>query len=69
MILVKCLFFTDTQCHADEAAKAVKVTYKDLKKPLLLTIDEAIAAKSFFNPQANPVKKGDADSKGFCMGA
>lgn len=51
--------FADTQRHADEAAKAVKVTYKE-QKPLILTIDEAIAAKSFFDPQAKPLKKGDA---------
>ena len=54
--------FADTQRHADEAAKAVIVTYKDLKKPLILTIDDAIAAKSFFDPNAQTVKKGDADS-------
>ena len=51
--------FADTQRHADEAAKAVKVTYKE-QKPLILTIDEAIAAKSFFDPQAKTLKKGDA---------
>lgn len=56
------LLFPDTQRHADEAAKAVAVTYKE-QKPLLLTIDEAIAAKSFFDPQAKTVKKGDADCK------
>ncbi|CAH3170659.1 unnamed protein product [Porites lobata] len=53
------LIIADTQRHADEAAKAVKVTYKE-QKPLILTIDEAIAAKSFFDPQAKPLKKGDA---------
>ena len=37
----------------------MKVTYKE-QKPLILTIDEAIAAKSFFDPQAKPLKKGDA---------
>ena len=38
------------------------VTYKD-QKPLLLTIDEAVAAKSFFDPGAKGLKKGDAASK------
>ena len=52
---------TDTQRHADEAVKAVKVTYKD-QQPLLLTIDEAVAAKSFFDPQAKTLKKGDPES-------
>ena len=40
----------------------MKVTYKD-QKPLLLTIDEAVAAKSFFDPQAKTLKKGDPDSE------
>jgi len=55
------LLTTDTQRHADDAVKAVKVTYKD-QKPLLLTIDEAVAAKSFFDPQAKTLKKGDPES-------
>ena len=42
----------------------MKVTYKD-QQPPLLTIDEAVAAKSFFDPQAKTVTvtKGDADGK------
>ena len=52
---------TDTQRHADEAVKAVKVTYKD-QEPPLLTIDEAVAAKSFFDPQAKTLTKGDPES-------
>ena len=59
---MKCFMFADTQRHADEAAKAVKVTYKE-QKPLILTIDEAIAAKSFFDPQAKTLTKGDAAGK------
>nr|XP_058949586.1 xanthine dehydrogenase/oxidase-like isoform X1 [Pocillopora verrucosa] len=51
----------DTQRHADEAAKAVKVTYKD-QEPPLLTIDEAVAAESFFDPQAKTITKGDAET-------
>ena len=56
------IFTSDTQRHADEAAKAVKVTYKD-QEPPLLTIDEAVAAESFFDPQAKTITKGDAESK------
>ncbi|KAL9979239.1 hypothetical protein ACROYT_G016871 [Oculina patagonica] len=55
------VIIADTQRHADEAAKAVIVTYKDQKTPLL-TIDEAVAAKSFFDPHGKPLKKGDAES-------
>ena len=40
----------------------MKVTYKD-QQPPLLTIDEAVAAKSFFDPQAKTITKGDADGK------
>lgn len=50
------IFTADTQRHADEAAKAVKVTYKD-QEPPLLTIDEAVAAESFFDPQAKTITK------------
>jgi len=56
------IIVADTQRHADEAAKAVRVTYKE-QKPPILTIDEAIATKSFFDPQAKTLTKGDADSK------
>ncbi|XP_015777058.1 PREDICTED: indole-3-acetaldehyde oxidase-like [Acropora digitifera] len=55
------IIVADTQRHADEAAKAVRVTYKE-QKPPILTIDEAIAAKSFFDPQAKTLTKGDADT-------
>lgn len=55
------LIIADTQRHADEAVRAVKIAYKD-QQPLILTIDEAIAAKSFFDPQAQPIKKGDAET-------
>ena len=54
--------FSDTQRHADEAAKVVSVTYKD-PQPLILTIDEAIAAKSYLPPQANTLLVGDPDGK------
>ncbi|KAI8484808.1 hypothetical protein Bbelb_374050 [Branchiostoma belcheri] len=39
----------DTQSHADAMAEAVKVTYTDLKPPIL-TIQDAIAAESFHYP-------------------
>ncbi|XP_019627736.1 PREDICTED: xanthine dehydrogenase/oxidase-like [Branchiostoma belcheri] len=39
----------DTQSHADAMAEAVKVTYTDLKPPIL-TIHDAIAAESFHYP-------------------
>ncbi|CAL8284972.1 unnamed protein product, partial [Gadus morhua 'NCC'] len=39
----------DTQLHAQRAARAVKVSYQDLS-PLILTIQEAIAAQSFYQP-------------------
>ncbi|KAJ7388015.1 hypothetical protein OS493_040376, partial [Desmophyllum pertusum] len=55
------LIIADTQRHADEAVKSVTVTYKE-QKPPLLTINEAVAAKSFFDPQAKPLKKGDPDT-------
>ena len=45
---------TDTQGLADQAAKVVKVTYKDCK-PLILTIAQAIEAKSFAPPMTPPM--------------
>jgi hypothetical protein len=40
----------------------VKVTYKEIK-PQILTIPQAIAAKSFFPPTAQPLVVGDAEGK------
>ena len=63
--------FVDTQRHADEAAKAVKIVYKE-QKPLILTIDQAIEANSFFDVNAveytskapdTTLKKGDVDGR------
>lgn len=56
------MVIADTQIHADEIAKAVTVSYKTLGKPIL-TIKDAIAAKSFFNipGEGDPVKIGDAE--------
>ncbi len=39
----------DTKQHAQAAAKAVEIEYEDL--PYILTIDEAIAADSYFKPR------------------
>ncbi|KAK3726979.1 hypothetical protein QZH41_014709, partial [Actinostola sp. cb2023] len=54
------LIVADTQRHADEAALVVKVTYKEIKTPIL-TIPQAIAAKSFFPSVADPLVVGDAE--------
>jgi xanthine dehydrogenase/oxidase len=49
----------DTKAHAQAAAKAVVIEYEDM--PYILTIDEAIAAQSFFKPR--PVlHRGDPDN-------
>ncbi|PKY00437.1 xanthine dehydrogenase [Aspergillus campestris IBT 28561] len=51
------LVYADTALKAQEAAKAVKIEYEDL--PAILTIDEAIEAKSFFN-HGKELRKGAA---------
>ncbi|XP_035691294.1 xanthine dehydrogenase-like [Branchiostoma floridae] len=51
------LVIADTQVHADAMAKAVQVTYTDMKPPIL-TIQDAIATKSF-HPNVKEVVKGD----------
>ena len=50
----------DTQEHANQMAKAVNVKYESSGKPIL-TIQEAIAANSFFPGTDKPVNIGDAD--------
>ena len=71
MVTLDKFTFVDTQRHADEAAKAVKIVYKE-QKPPILTIDEAIKANSFFDVNAveytskapdTALKKGDADGR------
>lgn len=71
MVALDKFTFVDTQRHADEAAKAVKIVYKEQKSPIL-TIDEAIKANSFFDVNAveytskapdTALKKGDADGR------
>ncbi|CAH1253092.1 XDH [Branchiostoma lanceolatum] len=59
------LVIADTQAHADVIAKAVLVTYTDIKPPIL-SIHDAIAAESF-HPNVTELVKGDA--KGALAGA
>ncbi|OOF93955.1 hypothetical protein ASPCADRAFT_172899 [Aspergillus carbonarius ITEM 5010] len=49
------LVYAETALQAQAAARAVKVVYEDL--PPILTIDEAIAANSFF-PHGKELRKG-----------
>ncbi|KAL2824283.1 molybdopterin binding aldehyde oxidase/xanthine dehydrogenase [Aspergillus cavernicola] len=49
------LVYAESALAAQAAAKAVKVVYEDL--PVILTIDEAIAAKSFF-PHGKELRRG-----------
>ncbi|KAL4623910.1 xanthine dehydrogenase/oxidase isoform X1 [Arapaima gigas] len=51
----------DTQAHAQRAAKAVKITYKELKP--VVTIQEAISCKSFYEPRRK-IEQGNIE-KGF----
>ncbi|KAE8449862.1 hypothetical protein EG329_007339 [Mollisiaceae sp. DMI_Dod_QoI] len=51
------LVYAETALRAQAAARAVKIVYEDL--PIILTIDEAIAAKSFFK-HGKILKKGIA---------
>ncbi|KAI4895470.1 hypothetical protein NFI96_023969, partial [Prochilodus magdalenae] len=52
----------DTQAHAQRAAKAVKIHYEDLQ-PVIVTIQDAIANQSFYEP-VRVIEKGDL-AKGF----
>uniref|UniRef100_A0A3Q3LRE0 Xanthine dehydrogenase/oxidase n=1 Tax=Labrus bergylta TaxID=56723 RepID=A0A3Q3LRE0_9LABR len=49
----------DTQLHAQRAAKAVRVQYEELQP--IITIQEAIAAKSFYQP-IRTIQKGDLEA-------
>jgi xanthine dehydrogenase/oxidase len=51
------MVYAETQLQAQAAARAVKIVYEDL--PTILTIDEAIEAKSFFK-HGKILKKGIA---------
>uniref|UniRef100_A0A8C4EZL1 Xanthine dehydrogenase n=1 Tax=Dicentrarchus labrax TaxID=13489 RepID=A0A8C4EZL1_DICLA len=48
----------DTQLHAQRAAKAVRIQYEEL--PAVVTIQEAIAAQSFYQP-IRTIQKGDLE--------
>uniref|UniRef100_A0A3B3RQ69 Xanthine dehydrogenase/oxidase n=1 Tax=Paramormyrops kingsleyae TaxID=1676925 RepID=A0A3B3RQ69_9TELE len=48
----------DTQAHAQRAAKSVKISYKELKP--IITIQEAIECKSFYQP-VRSIKKGNLE--------
>ena len=58
------MVIADTQEHANQMAKAVKIQHKSLSKPIL-TIKDAIAAKSFFplSGSSSLNKVGNADGK------
>nr|XP_046237719.1 xanthine dehydrogenase/oxidase isoform X2 [Scatophagus argus] len=49
----------DTQLHAQRAAKAVKIQYEELQP--IVTIQEAIAAQSFYQP-IRTIQKGDLEA-------
>uniref|UniRef100_A0A8D8Y3K1 xanthine dehydrogenase n=1 Tax=Cacopsylla melanoneura TaxID=428564 RepID=A0A8D8Y3K1_9HEMI len=51
----------DNQLIAQRAAQLVKVTYEDL--PAILTIEEAIEHKSFFNLDPNVYQRGNVDEE------
>uniref|UniRef100_A0A8C2DWI3 xanthine dehydrogenase n=1 Tax=Cyprinus carpio TaxID=7962 RepID=A0A8C2DWI3_CYPCA len=52
----------DTQAHAQRAAKAVKISYEELH-PVIVTIQDAIANKSFYQP-VRSMERGDV-AQGF----
>jgi xanthine dehydrogenase/oxidase len=54
------LILIDTQSLADEAAGKVKITYTDVKTPII-TIQDAIDAKSFFSDEIVDQVFGDPD--------
>ncbi len=54
----------DTKRNAQAAAHKVKIDYEDL--PHILTIDEAIAAQSFFQPRP-VIHRGDSDEAGWAQ--
>uniref|UniRef100_A0A671RAV7 Xanthine dehydrogenase/oxidase-like n=1 Tax=Sinocyclocheilus anshuiensis TaxID=1608454 RepID=A0A671RAV7_9TELE len=52
----------DTQAHAQRAAKDVKISYEELQ-PVIVTIQDAIANKSFYQP-VRSIERGDV-AQGF----
>lgn len=61
--------YLETQSIADKAAEKVEITYTECKKPII-TIEDAINAKSFFTDETVNCTYGDTDSKNFllCIG-
>ena len=55
-------YYADTEGIANTAAGAVKITYSDVKPPIL-TIQDAIQKKSFFPQPTKDLLVGDAESK------
>ncbi len=55
------MVIADTQQHADQMAKAVNVKYGETTGKLILTIEDAITAKSFYPTNEAPVSIGNAD--------
>ncbi|KAM9836215.1 xanthine dehydrogenase/oxidase [Aulostomus maculatus] len=49
----------DTQLHAQRAAKAIRVEYEELQP--IVTVQEAIAARSFYQP-IRTIQKGDLEA-------
>ena len=56
------MVLADTQAHADAAVKLVTATYSN-QQPLVLTIEDAIAAKSFFDDSVPVLKFGEDITK------
>ncbi|MEJ1271920.1 shugoshin 2A [Cricetulus griseus] len=54
-----CAVIADSETHAKQAAKRVKIVYQDLE-PLILTIEEAIQNKSFYGSERK-LQCGDID--------
>nr|QEO19119.1 rosy [Mesovelia mulsanti] len=48
------------QATAQKASKLVKIKYEDIK-PVIITIDEAINAKSFFRSTPKTIKRGNSE--------
>jgi xanthine dehydrogenase large subunit len=55
------LVIAESYLEASEAAKAVKITYKNFEKPILNIMD-AIKANSYFDPPVADFIIGDAES-------
>eukprot|EP00730_Choanoeca_flexa_P003145 TRINITY_DN11305_c0_g1_i3.p1 TRINITY_DN11305_c0_g1~~TRINITY_DN11305_c0_g1_i3.p1 ORF type:complete len:1308 (+),score=353.97 TRINITY_DN11305_c0_g1_i3:32-3955(+) len=53
------MVLADTQAHADAAAKLVTATYTDVQRPVL-TLDQAVQSKSFFDDGVKVLKHGEA---------